>query len=277
MTNNTGKFDDSLFKKYLEIIKEPAGQPDKEMLKALIAGHLAYIPFENISKLYYNKKHGNNSIPAFEKYIQDISEYQFGGTCYANNYYFSRLLDYLGYNVKLCGADKTKPDVHVVSIVTIDNLEYIVDAGYAAPFFEPMPRYLTTDYEINFGEDKYVLLPKDANGYSQLQHYKNGSLVHGYAVNPKARDISEFEPVIKASYSEKSSFMNSIMLVKYGKNCSNVIRNFSSIEFQNNSYKKKKLQDKDALAGEIENIFGIPEKVSREVLEYLSIYFDSWK
>ena len=268
--------DNSLYKKYLDILNVHVDKPDKFTLKELITSHLSKIPFENISKVYYNKKFGLNYIPAFENYIKGIVEYHFGGTCYTNNYYFARLLDYLGYNVRLCGADMSKPDVHVVSIVTIEDREYIVDVGYAAPFLEAMPRDLAVDYEINFGEDRYVLLPKDVNGYSQLQHYKNGSLVHGYAVNPKARDISEFESVISASYSEKSSFMNSIMLVKYGNKSSNLIRNFSSIEFQNNSYKKIKLRDRDELAEEIKNIFGIPEEITQKSLSYLSKYFDEW-
>ncbi len=268
--------DNTLYRKYLDILNVHVDKPDIYTLKELITSHLSKIPFENISKVYYNKKYDMDSIPSFEKYIEGIGDYHFGGTCYTNNYYFSRLLDYVGYNVRLCGADMNKPDVHIVSIVTIDDREYIVDVGYAAPFFEPMPRDLTKEFEINFGEDRYVLLPREANGYSQLQHYKNGSLVHGYAVNPKARDIAEFESVIKASYNEKSSFMNSIMLVKYGMDSSHLIRNFSSIEFQNNSYKKRNLKDSDELANEIKNIFGIPEEMSQVSLSYLSKYFDEW-
>ncbi len=101
-------------------------------------------------------------------------------------------------------------------------------------------------------------------------------MIHGCAVNPHARTLSEFESVIKDSYNEKSTFMNSVMLVKYGKNSSKVIHNFSSIEFQYNSYQKRKLQDKDELAMEIENIFGIPVEITKESLSYLSEYFDVW-
>ena len=276
MPDKNLEIDNSIFEKYLKILNVPVVKPDIDTLKQLINSHLTLIPFENISKIYYNKKFGLNYIPSFEQYIEGIEKYHFGGTCYSNNYYFYLLLDHLGYKIKLCGADMSKPDVHVVSVVTIDDREYIVDVGYAAPFFEPMPQDLTTESEIIFGDDKFLLLPKDVNGYSQIKHYRNSSLIHGYAVNPRARTISEFESVIKYSYNEKSTFMNSVMLVKYGKNSSKVIHNFSSIEFQNNSYQKRKLQNKDELAMEIENIFGIPEEVSQESLSFLSKYFDAW-
>ena len=167
-------------------------------------------------------------------------------------------------------------DVHIVSIVTIENQEFIVDVGYAAPFLEPLPRNLSTEYKISFGNDKYILLPKDNNGFSRLKFYRNGVLKHSYVVKPSSRLISEFNCVIKASLDETATFMNSILLVLFGKNSSKIIHNFSVIEFKNNNYEKRILSDENELIKEIENKFRIPKEISKESLSQVSNYNDAW-
>ncbi len=266
----------SLFKEYLQILDVSVKKPSIDALKELISSHLAHIPFENISKIYYKKKLNLLYIPTLELYVEGIRKYNFGGTCYSNNFYFNRLLKYLGYNIVLCGADMKNPDVHIVSIVTIENQEFIIDVGYAAPFFEPLPRNLSTEYQINFGIDKYILLPKDCNGFSRLNFYRNNILKHSYVVKPYSRSISEFDHVIKASFDITATFMNAILLVLFGKNSSKVIHNFSIIEFENNNYKKTILPDENELMKEIENKFRIPKEITGESLSQISNYNDAW-
>jgi arylamine N-acetyltransferase len=106
------------------------------LLCQIIREHLINVPFENISKLLF-KKQRKNYIPDLSTYLEGIEKYNFGGTCYANNYHLYSLLKHLGYEVKLCGADMKKLDVHILSIVMIDHKEYILDCGYAAPFSNP--------------------------------------------------------------------------------------------------------------------------------------------
>ena len=74
-------------------------------------------------------------MPGLDQFLADIENYHFGGTCYTNNYFLKLLLSYLGYDVKLCGADMNRPDVHVVNIVRIEGREFIVDVEYAAPCY----------------------------------------------------------------------------------------------------------------------------------------------
>jgi N-hydroxyarylamine O-acetyltransferase len=269
----------SLFKEYLGVLDVPVKKPDLNTLKELISSHLSHIPFENISKLYYKKIWGLNYIPNFEQYIEGIRKYNFGGTCYSNNFYFNQLLKHLGYKVILCGADMSSPDVHIVSVVTLENQEYIVDVGYAAPFFEPMPRSLSTDFQINFGNDKYVLLPKDENGFSQLKFYRNGTPKHGYTVKSSSRTITEFDHVIKSSFDSTATFMNAILLVLFGvseSHTSMIIHNFSVTKFTGKAYEKIMLAGKNELIEEIENKFRIPKKIVEESLSQISDYKDAW-
>ena len=268
--------DSSLLNEYLQILNVSIRKPDVDALRELISSHLEHIPFENISKIYYKKKFKLCYIPSFELYIDGIRKYNFGGTCYSNNFYFNQLLEYLGYDVVLCGADMKEPDVHLVSIVSIENQEFIVDVGYAAPFLGPLPRGLSTEYYINFGNDKYILLPKDNNGFSQLKFYRNSVLKHSYTVKPYPRIISEFNPIIKASFNKTATFMNSILLVLFRRNYYKVIHNFSFIEFKNNDYNKRMISDKKELAQVIENEFGIPAEIVAETISQVTNYNDAW-
>ncbi len=269
----------SLFREYLKILNVQVKKPGMVTLKEIISSHLRHIPFENISKLYYKKIWRLNYIPTFGQYIEGIRKYNFGGTCYSNNFYFNQLLKYLGYKVILCGADMSSPDVHIVSIVTLEDQEYIVDVGNAALFFEPLPRGLSTEFQINFGNDKYILLPKDENGFSKMKLYRNGTLKHGYTVKPYSRTISEFDQVIKSSFDLTATFMNAVLLVLFGiegNRSSIVIHNFSVTEFMGGNFEKRMLANKNELIKEIENKFRIPKKIVEESLSQISDFKDAW-
>ena len=170
---------------------------------------------------------GFQGVPDLELYLDGIERHHFGGTCYANNSHLHGLLLSLGYETKLCGANMSNSDVHLVCVVTIDGREYLVDVGYAAPFREPMPRDLPKDYTIEHGNDRYVLRPQDANGCSRLNMYRGGVLKHGYLATPKARELTEFDSPIADSYGEDATFMNSLLLARYTDERSVVIHNLT--------------------------------------------------
>ncbi|MCW8803806.1 MAG: arylamine N-acetyltransferase [Ignavibacteriaceae bacterium] len=113
-----------------------------------------------------------------------MEKYNFGGTCYSNNYYTNLLLNHLGFNVKLCGADMKNPNVHLISIVTIDKQEDIIDCGYAAPFFDPQPRDLATEQIINYAKEKYIIKPQDELGRTTVEQYYDSKLQHWYTAKP---------------------------------------------------------------------------------------------
>ena len=145
------------------------------MLTQIVRAHLATIPFENISKLWRWRTSGFKGLVGLTQFLDGIEQYHFGGTCYSNNFHLHQLLAYLGFDVTLCGADMSAPDVHMVNIVRIAGREYIVDVGYASPFFEPLPRDLTNDHIVSFGDDTYVLSPRDSSGRSRLTFHKETS------------------------------------------------------------------------------------------------------
>ena len=124
--------------------------------------------------------------------------------------------------------------------------------------------------------NKYVLLPKNNKGFSQLQLFRDGKLKHGYIVKPYSRSISEFESAIRNSFKGTSTFFNAILLAKYGINSSVVIHNFSLIITENLSSHKFSIKDKEELINQINQRFFIPKEIVRESLSEISNYEDAW-
>ena len=262
--------------RYLDLLGIDRQKPNFEILKAIINAHITKIPFENISKLFYFKRLNLKQLIDFELFLEGIERYGFGGTCYSSNYYLNQLLEWLGYEIKLCGADMKEPDVHIVSIVNYGDREYLVDTGYAAPFLEPLPLDLTNDFEIVLGNSRYVLKRRDSNKRSQVELYRNGLLSHGYSVNPLSRRIEEFQKVIADSFKESATFTNALLLARFEPNYSFVIHNMTAIESNGKISDKYSLDTLDELITVIENQFGIPGDIVRESVSDLKMGKDVW-
>jgi len=266
--------DTTLFKKYLAILEIDASSPSLELLKKVVKAHLIKVPFENISKLYY-KQQGSTNIPNCSKYLEGIEKYNFGGTCYSNNYYLYLLLEHLGFNINLCGADMRNPDVHILSVVKLNGSEFIVDGGYAAPFLEPMPRNLKEDFVINLGNEKYVLRTQNYGGKSRLEQYHNGELKHWYILKPQARKIEEFAQVIRDSFSDKAMFMNAILITRFFENGSVVLRNLNLTETMDGKASTQKILFED-IPKIVNNKFKMPTELVKTAIGKLSQLKDTW-
>ena len=262
--------------RYLGLLGVRRESPGIEALTRLVRAHAMRIPFENVSKLYYLRTNGRTQIPDLDEYLDGIERYHFGGTCYSNNFQLYQLLRFLGYDAALCGADMSKPDVHIVTIVSVEAREYIVDAGYAAPFLEPLPRDSVSDYIVSLGADRYVLSPKDPMGRSRLTLYRDGVARHGYVVNPAPRGIEEFQDVIADSFRSDATFMNALLLVKLGVDCSTILHNMTQIESRGSTVKKRVFASTGDLITAIQEHFGIPASITRIALDGVTLRQDAW-
>ncbi len=270
------KYEDIHFLRYLGLLGIEKRSPDFEYLKEIVKAHVSKIPFENISKLYYKRRINLKKLIDFELFLNGIEKYGFGGTCYANNFYLNQLLSWLGYNIKLCGASMKDPDVHIVNIVHIDDCDFLVDMGYAAPFFEPLPLNLLKDHTIYNGNDIYVLKPQNKSNQHQIELYRNGDLIHGYMVNPKARNIDEFRQVIEESFEESSTFMNALLLARFNSDIFIVINNMSVIESSGKVSKKYSIDSIEQLSLVINKYFNIPGSIVMESISKLQMQRDGW-
>jgi len=257
----------ALFKKYLSLLEVEKAEPSLALLKKIVKAHLIKVPFENISKLYY-KQQGKNYFPELPQYLDDIDMHNFGGTCYANNYYLYLLLEHLGFDIKLCGADMRQPDVHVISMVDINRREFVVDCGYAAPFLSPLPADLNEDYCINFGNEKYIIRPRDESGRIKVEQYSDDKLQHWYAANTQPREIDDFSKVIADSYSNDAVFMNAIRITKFSESGSFVLKNLLYTETAGSESATKKLS-RDELPDFVSEKFDMPANLVREAVAFV--------
>ena len=262
--------------RYLKILGVQKRRPSMDALNELVRAHVLRIPFENLSKLYYKKEYGLQGIPGIERYLEGIERFHFGGTCYSNNFHFNQLLAALGYRIKLCGAAMTNPDVHLVSIVSHGNREYLVDVGYAAPFLMPLPRDLSSDYMISLGRDRYILRPRDGHGRSQMELHRHGGLKQWYVVNPARRLIGEFKHIIEDSFGRDSTFMNTLLMVRFFPECSLVLHNLTLIESRGTQSKSRALNSRDDLIRAIDEHFSISSELSEALVMHMELSGDAW-
>lgn len=265
-----------LLERYLTLLGVQRRKPSFDALCEIVQSHLMRVPFENISKLYYRKDQTLLGQPNLDQYLEGIERFHFGGTCYANNYFLYQLLANLGYQIKLCGADMGNPDVHLVSMVTVEKREYLIDVGYAAPFLSPLPLDLATDYVIELGRERYVLKSKDAEGCSRLELYRHGTLKHGYLAKPAPRQIQEFEHIIIDSFREDATFMNALLLTRFSPNLSIVIHNLTVIESRGTESSTHILANQNELIQAVYEHFAISKEFTEGALKKIGLLGDAW-
>lgn len=242
----------------------------------MVEAQLTRVPFENVSKLYYKRHIGLRSLIDLDRHLEGMERWNLGGTCYANNYYFHLLLKHLGFQVMLCGADMSLPDLHLVNLVTVEGQEYLVDGGYGAPFLKPMPSGMTEDYIIELGNERYVLKPRDPRGYSRLEHHRENELIHGYTVKPVNREIEHFAGVIADSFDDKATFMNGLIVIRFYRDRSMAIRNFNLIEQAGTNVKIGKIAGPGGLLRVAEELFSIPPEIVSDAMDEIVMINENW-
>lgn len=256
-------------RRYLDVLQVGRQEPSLAALEELVAAHLTRVPFENVSKLFRVKRTGMRRIPNLDDFLAGIEQCHFGGTCYSNNYYLYKLLQALNYEVKLCGADMSRPDVHLAIVVQLDGREYLVDVGYGAPFLVPIPRDLAKNFEISLGADRYVFEPQDAEGRTRMEVYHAGAMKHGYVLKPEARPIEDFHQVITDSYKPDAVFMNTVMLVRFWPARSVMIRDSKVSHAQGSTTSEQTLSGRAELIEAIEHYFEMPRALVNQALRDL--------
>ena len=263
----------ALFERYLRVLGVVARRPSLEALRELTAAHLTHAPFENLSKLLHRRDPAMR-LPSLERYLDGVELHGFGGTCYANNSHFAELLSHLGYDVHLRGADMTNPDVHVVSVVTLDDRDYLVDVGYGAPFASPLPLDRGEDTVVELGTERYVLKPRSADGLTHIELYREGRLRHGYRLKPGVRRIGEFTSVIANSFAETAVFMNALMIVRFHPAGSVALYNLRLMHSAGGTTRLQEVENLAALPAVIEQHFGIDARLVERALEGVALTKD---
>ena len=241
--------------------------PTEAALGALMRAQLMRAPFENLSKLLYRNRLGLRGVPDLERYLEGIRRFNLGGTCYPSAFHFYRLLRALGYDAALCGAAMPSgEDVHVAITVALEGRELLVDVGYGARFLEPLARDSARDVAVEYGEDRWVLRPRDGEGRSRLDAYRGGRQIHGYRIDPTPRTVEHFDRVVGASFADDATFMNAVMLVRHKASESVAIYNLDLVRSTRTACTTERLAGRPELVAAVEREFGIPAEVTKEAL-----------
>ena len=260
----------ALFDRYLAVLGVPRHRPTLDALAELTAAHLAHVPLENVSKLYFRHDPSMRGLSDLASFLDGAERYRFGGTCYATNYHFNQLLNHLGYDAAFCGADMSAPDVHVVSVVKTGGRRFLVDVGYGAPLVEPLCLDDAEDREVVWGSSRYVVRSRGTHGRPELELYRDGSLRHGYVVNPAPRRIEEFAPVIAGSFADGATFMQALLVARFAPQGSAMLRNLTLTTVQGGDCHVAVLA-RSELPETIEREFGMPREIVHQALDGIAL------
>ncbi len=248
------------YRRYLAVLGLDAVRADFDGLSQIVRRHLITVPFENVSKRLQGRQSAT-TFPDLGTFLHDIQTYRFGGTCYANNYYLYGLLHHLGFDIRLCGADMAhRPDVHLASIVSCEGREYIIDCGFGAPFFQPLPRDLPHPQVISLGNERFVVQPQDAAGVSVIEQHEGGEFRYGYALKPAPRALPEFRQAIADSYAADAFFMTRLRITRFSESGSVSLRN-RYLTHKIDGMSSTVMVGDDQLPGVVQDEFGIPADI----------------
>lgn len=209
---------DELFRRYLGILGW-VGDPG---LHELVSSHLIKVPFENVSKLLASarpasEEHaGAGTLPDIDTFLRGIAEQDLGGTCYAIALHFTRLLSFLDYEVELLGADVGgAPRSHAVCRVRFEDAPYLVDVGYAAPFYQPIPLE-ALPIRVPHGDITYVV-DRHVSGAEAIEvtTLRGNNKLQSYVAKPPALASEGFSQAIERSASDSAKLMRTLRISRF--------------------------------------------------------------
>ena len=177
---------------YLARIKADAPiSLDLASLAKLQLAHLKAVPFENLDIHYH--QHITLDI---ERFFEKIVINKRGGFCYEINGLFHALLSELDFNAKIISACTSREDGgfaqeynHLAIVVTIDDTDYLVDAGFGR--FAVTPLKIGTDSLMSDGIAEYQISKYDGN-YLKVSRVEEGVDIPEYIFTLTERDLDEF-------------------------------------------------------------------------------------
>ncbi len=243
------------YSRYLRLLGVDSQPSGLDGLRTLVRSHLLRVPFENISKLLLFSREGAGRPIALTEFLDGLEHHDFGGTCYSSNPFLAELLAALAYDATLFGADMSRPNVHTSIRVRLEGHDYHVDAGYAAPFFDPIDLGLLP-YEVTCGRDRYLFTAAGCG--HEMTVFTDGVRRHGYVVHPPARGASFFHPVILDSFAPGRTFMRCLRITRFLEQGAVELRNCRLTRVQGATVTERTLRSMTELRRAVDEEFLMP-------------------
>lgn len=123
---------------YLERIGHPRVPPTAQALCTLSRAHVRAIPFENVDVVL-----GTHRGIGLEAITDKLVRRLRGGYCYEHALLFAAVAQRLGFEVRRLVArvqpHRSGPRTHMTLRVGVDGIDHLVDVGFGAGMFVPMP------------------------------------------------------------------------------------------------------------------------------------------
>ena len=205
--------------RYLRVLgtRTPTPGPavlDEAALDEIVYRHLCRVPFENVSKLLLLGREGTGRVTTLAEFLDGIEHRDLGGTCHTNNPFLASLLNALGYQADLLGADMSKPNVHTSIRVRLSGVAYHVDVGYGAPFRHAI-RLDRLPWEFEQGRCRYVFDRAAMPDAYQASVHSGEQRLHGYVVHPPAREAGFFDNEVIDSYRPGMTFTSMLRIIRF--------------------------------------------------------------
>lgn len=203
---------DDLFRRYLGILGW-VGDPG---LHELVSSHLIKVPFENVSLLCASDQTAAASLPSIEAFLDRIAEQDLGGTGFPIALHFVELLRWLDYDVELMGADiGGVPRSHAVIRVKLEDTTYLIDVGYAAPFYQPIPLDQLPQ-QVPHGDYTFTI-DRHVSGAASVEvaTYRGGTRVQTYVAKPPALGPEGFTTGIQRAAEPNARLMRSLQISRF--------------------------------------------------------------
>ena len=268
---------------YLNYIQVPLKEPSYAYLTEICKAHHNRIPFENISTLLrFHKYHQQGRLEQdAEGFVNQLLQFNMGGTCYMINSSLHQLLTQLGFRSRytLLGGG------HVGLLVQLpdEEEEVYVDCGNAAPFFQPVRLMSEPDYVSAYAGIEVKLRPADEPGTYAYYRYVDGKLQTDLLWTfdtRKTYQFDDFQPAIQQYFKPNDLFTSSLrcQLWQLDRQRSlSMVNNALSIRYIDGTVEKRVLSDLRELREVVDQEFKLPKLPVEEAVNVLrQLGVDIW-
>lgn len=245
--------------------------PTLDFLNRIVTIHLERIPYESLSKILFSER--KPYFPTLHEYVDRMHQYGFGGTCFANNFYFVELLNYLGFEAELNSVDgMDSHDSHVSCKVKIEGDFFIVDFGNMAHFSGPFPLTPGRVIEDLRGSNRFVFTPNMDGQTYKLEFFRNEKLIRRHLSKQGARRPEDFRRKIEESYRSSAYWMQIFCICKHAGNATLGIWNSTFFRQQGLEVKERTLGSADELKIALAEEMGLPKIPVEDILAKMKEY-----
>lgn len=258
--------------RYLERLGLRQEAPTLGYLTRLLGAHLATLPFENITKFHYYRRHGETGwfIPPIDLHVENMHRLHAGGTCFTANSSFHQLLAALGYSVYYVAC---YPPMHMGNVVRLPEGPFYVDVGVGGPLFEPVNLAYGSRQEL-YGGGIDIRPMVGRPGRYHFDHLAHGEVTRPWELHAdEPLTLADFTEAITRANIPGATFMTILrchLFQPERRRSLSLVNHTLTIRQADGTEEKQRLMTVEALERALAEEFGLPHLPVREAVETLA-------